>query len=296
MDMRGESREYYHICTEGLEKKLLFRDRRDYIYGMNSIPVCALKFNVSVLAFCLMDNHVHFITEGRYEECSAFINEYKRRCSQRLRSKYSEVQALHDLKVSIHHIDSEEYLLSSVAYVLRNPFSTGSKCLPFHYEWCSAGLYFRAGQKHRTAGEKQLADLPGYIMERRLQMRRIMLPGHYVINDEDMIVPECYVEIPAVEKVFASPKRFLYHMSRNLDREMKLSMGASGKIYFDDREMKTAMLQICSAEFNADSPDRLHMEDKCRLIIMMRKRYGASAKQLARLTGISSGFLEQLLQ
>ena len=117
MDMRGESREYYHICTEGLEKKLLFRDRRDYIYGMNSIPVCALKFNVSVLAFCLMDNHVHFITEGRYEECSAFINEYKRRCSQRLRSKYSEVQALHDLKVSIHHIDSEEYLLSSVAYV-----------------------------------------------------------------------------------------------------------------------------------------------------------------------------------
>ena len=150
MDMRGESREYYHICTEGLEKKLLFRDRRDYIYGMNSIPVCALKFNVSVLAFCLMDNHVHFITEGRYEECSAFINEYKRRCSQRLRSKYSEVQALHDLKVSIHHIDSEEYLLSSVAYVLRNPFSTGSKCLPFHYEWCSAGLYFRAGQKHRT--------------------------------------------------------------------------------------------------------------------------------------------------
>lgn len=140
---------------------------------MNSIPACALKFNVSVLAFCLMDNHVHFITEGRYEECSAFINEYKRRCSQRLRSKYSEVQALHDLKVSIHHIDSEEYLLSSVAYVLRNPFSTGSKCLPFHYEWCSAGLYSRAGQKHRTAGEKQLADLPGYIMERRLQMRRI---------------------------------------------------------------------------------------------------------------------------
>ena len=157
------------------------------------------------------------------------------------------------------YIDSEEYLLSSIAYVLRNPFSTGSRCLPFHYEWCSAGLYFRAGQKHRTAGEKQLADLPGYIMERRLQMRRIMLPGHYVINDEDMIVPECYVEIPAVEKVFASPKRFLYHMSRNLDREMKLSMGASGKISFDDREMKTAMLQICSAEFNADSPDSLHI-------------------------------------
>ena len=85
-------------------------------------------------------------------------------------------------------------------------------------------------------------------------------------------------------------------MRRNHDREVKLSMGASGKMSFDDREMNTAMLQICSAEFNVDSPDRLHMVDKCRLMIMMRKRYGASAKQLARLTGISSGFLEQLLQ
>ena len=52
--------------------------------------------------------------------------------------------------------------------------------------------------------------------------------------------------------------REYYHICTE-DREMKLSMGASERISFDDREMKTAMLQICSAEFNADSPDSLHI-------------------------------------
>ena len=50
---------YWHICTEGLVKKVIFKSREDYIVGMNAIPVCAQRFNVTVLAFCLMDNHVN---------------------------------------------------------------------------------------------------------------------------------------------------------------------------------------------------------------------------------------------
>ena len=40
-------------------KKVIFKSREDYIVGMNAIPVCAQRFNVTVLAFCLMDNHVN---------------------------------------------------------------------------------------------------------------------------------------------------------------------------------------------------------------------------------------------
>ena len=99
-----------------------------------------------------------------------------------------------------------------------------------------------------------------------------------------------------MESIFLSPKRFLYYISRNTDRETELSMGLVRKISFDDSHIKTALLQICTEEFNTDSPDSLDMDEKCRLMIMMKKRYGASAKQLARLTGIGIDFLNQLLQ
>lgn len=347
--MQGRKPEYYHVCTEGMEKKPFFRDRQDYISGMNSIPICAVRSGVHILAFCLMDNHVHFILEGRRDNCTAFISEYKRRCSQALRLKYLEVQALHDTGVFIGHIDSGEYLLSSIAYVLRNPVAAGLKFLPFHYPWCSAGLYFKTGHDsmlQETAGrtrhsgigennntnigcsvperlqgkypakptpepacgtagtsrdagsprEKRIADIPGYIIRQRLRTRNCDLPGHYIINDENMIMPECYVETKLVESIFLSPKKFLYYMSRNTDREIELSMGLAKKMSFDDSQIKTAMLRTCAEEFNTDNPDRLDMDDKCRLMIMMKKRYGASAKQLARLTGIGIDFLTQLLR
>ena len=62
--MQGRKPECYHVCTEGMEKKLFFRDRQDYISGMNSIPICAVRSGVHILAFCLMDNHVHLFSKA----------------------------------------------------------------------------------------------------------------------------------------------------------------------------------------------------------------------------------------
>ena len=45
---------YWHICTDGLAKNVIFKNRADYVFGMNSIPVCTLTHSVTMLAFCLM--------------------------------------------------------------------------------------------------------------------------------------------------------------------------------------------------------------------------------------------------
>lgn len=52
-------RQYYHICTEGLGNDLIFRTDKDYIRGMNAIGILAYRHGISILAFCLMDNHVN---------------------------------------------------------------------------------------------------------------------------------------------------------------------------------------------------------------------------------------------
>lgn len=313
--MKGKGTGYYHVCTEGLKNRHMFMEREDYLTGMNSIPICAMKSRVKILAFCLMDNHVHFILQGSHECCSAFISEYKRRHSQVLRNRYSEVQALHDVHVCIQLIDSEEYMRSSIAYVLRNPVAAGFRCLPFHYEWCSAGLYFSnrhrcasgmvSPARHKVKAEPPLvnsmaegtllSDLPRYIIEQILHTRHCLLPGNYSINEEGLVYPEHYVEIDLVEQIFSSPKRFMYYMSRNTDRENEFSLGFTRQIRFNDMQMKSAILQTCHEEFFTEKVEELDIEDKCRLMIMMKRRYGANARQLSRLTGISLEFLKQLI-
>ena len=35
-----QEKHFRHICTAGLEKEIIFKTDADYIFGMNSIPVC----------------------------------------------------------------------------------------------------------------------------------------------------------------------------------------------------------------------------------------------------------------
>ena len=73
-------RVFYHVCSEGLEKNLIFRNRKEFIMGMNYVAICAYKCNVKILCFCLMSNHFHFVIAGSFEECWKFANEYKGGC------------------------------------------------------------------------------------------------------------------------------------------------------------------------------------------------------------------------
>ena len=132
---------YYHICSKGLEKNIIFLDREDFISGVNDIALCRLKFDVVILCFCLMSNHFHFILYGTEEAGHGFVQEYKRRCGMRMRQKRMEVNALHELSVSINEISNMEYLENAIAYVLRNPLAAEMIMMPYHYKWSSADSY-----------------------------------------------------------------------------------------------------------------------------------------------------------
>ena len=60
-DMKGSiNAGYYHVCTDGAAISWMFQDEQDFIAGINRIAICHLKTCVSVIAYVLMDNHVHF--------------------------------------------------------------------------------------------------------------------------------------------------------------------------------------------------------------------------------------------
>ena len=69
---------YYHFCTNGLLKNIIFSSNEDYIYGMNAIANCKIQYiDVKILAFCLMNNHVHFILDCEKDDGLLFMKHYK---------------------------------------------------------------------------------------------------------------------------------------------------------------------------------------------------------------------------
>ena len=59
----------WHFSTDGNAIDCLFYDDGDFIAGMNRIYITVRGYNVIILAFSLMDTHVHFVLYGEFDEC-----------------------------------------------------------------------------------------------------------------------------------------------------------------------------------------------------------------------------------
>ncbi len=275
---------YWHICTEGLVKKVIFKSREDYIVGMNAIPVCAQRFNVTVLAFCLMDNHVHFIVQGAETNCRKFIINYKR--------KLGKLAGIRGADVCMKPIEDTEYLKRAIGYVLRNPLSAGLKILPIHYEWSSASLYFRSPAQTDFRNLRTVGTL-SYREKRSLLHSQTNELDTYTITPEGMISPESYVAVQAVEELFYSPARLMYFISSKENMEVEIRSGILHKARYTDDELIISIGGICQEVFRCESPDKLSIEDRYRLADLVRKRYGTPFKQIARLTGTDPEILRR---
>ena len=59
---------YYHIYNRGANKKRIFFERDNYIYLLKKLKHYKNKYHFSVLAYCLMPNHYHFLLRQNEDE------------------------------------------------------------------------------------------------------------------------------------------------------------------------------------------------------------------------------------
>ena len=107
---------YYHFCTNGLLKNLLFVSDQDYIYAMNTIAFSKLKYpSVNILAFCIMNNHVHFIFDCEENEGRNFMIYYKRRIGMYLHDLYPNERNLIGADVACKKMSDPDYIVKAIS-------------------------------------------------------------------------------------------------------------------------------------------------------------------------------------
>lgn len=276
-------REFYHVCSEGLEKKLIFRNRKEFIMGMNYIAACTQKFHVKVLCFCLMGNHFHFILSGSYRECWKFGNEFKRMCAMMMKRLQDSDSAMKDVEIQIKLIADKQYMENAIAYVLRNPIVAGFRLMPHQYPWSSADMYFRnsyveSGKRVDTFSSRELE---------RVLNSRINLPDHYIITDDCIVSPLNYIDYKTVEDVFGHPSRLMGLLSTKKEAEFEVFIGIADKYNPDIVELKDSVKELIGHQFGVKSVSQLSLEQKIILCGLMRRNFRASRKQIAFITRLN---------
>lgn len=282
--------EYFHVYTKGLNKNLLFSCDEDFIYGMNLIPKCLRGTDIRLLAFCLMDNHLHFILGAPRDACNRFIVNYKRNLGAFLAGSGRKIGEA--VEAGVSRVGSSAYLMTSIAYVLRNPVVAGAGYIPQDYRWSSASLYYRRRERDGDGGLRTIGRL-SYRERRALLKGRCDFPDEWVIDEDGMILPEFYTAVSEVESLFASVRRYLYYLSSNHEAEVNGAM--DDKVRLRDADLRKEAVKICLDKFGTASVTMLDHGQRLLVCKCLRKEFGATFKQIGRIMHMDSEYVRMMI-
>ena len=113
---------YYHIYNRGAHKADIFRDDRDYVYLLKLVKEKSKESDISVIAYCLMDNHYHFLLRQNGDATiSQFMQAGFNIYSKAFNRKYGLSGTLFEGAFKATFVDRYEYLLQLCRYIHRNP-------------------------------------------------------------------------------------------------------------------------------------------------------------------------------
>lgn len=248
----------FHVCTLGLEDRVIFRDEEDLKMAHNMFPICAQRSNVIVVIDCAIHTHVHGLVLARnYNEAKSFINNYKISTSKYLTNKYGNGKALmtyREIEAKPVYIEDIYHLRNSICYIPRNSLDLGIR--PDNYRWSGYRALFCNGRIEtptRTISEINYRD-------RRKMFHTSAIPEgvDWQVTDDGIIEPASYCDWRYAEDAFGGKLSFFQKI-----------MGLT-----DDAQMEQ---EFVINTIKMATPDELLkvIEDKCN------KRYSRPRSELS---------------
>lgn len=311
-------RNCWHFYTDGNAIDTLFYDKDDFIDGMNRIFIVREKHNVIILAFCLMDTHVHFVMYGEYDDCNKFMHDYILHTSIRISKRHNERHKLLRIPLSHQVIDNDLYLKSVICYVIKNAPVGGLGYTAYDYPWSSGGLYFRDSNPwfapmwtkilgyrnlHDTAKSFNFFDLFKSLLLSQLSARakRNLFKSKAINYCNDVLIIDGvifhgeYVAYEIVERIFKTNKSFNYFMCKTREEDIEKQGGTLSGLSIPLHELRQHRNEICQSLFGSCSIRNLTPQQRLKLARTIKSKLNSSPKQISRLCGLIYSEIKDIL-
>ena len=141
---------YYHIYNRGAHKVSIIREPANFLFILNKIKQYSRQFNLTIIAYCLMYNHFHFLIRqnGAYPAGllpQRVFNSYSKAYNKR----YEHSGTLFEGNYRVKPIQTTAYLLHLCRYIHGNPVKDGLAADPADWPY-SNYLKFARRKKRRS--------------------------------------------------------------------------------------------------------------------------------------------------
>jgi putative transposase len=141
----------YHVFSRGSNRQAIFLNEGDYIEFDMLLADALGSHELDAFGWSLMPNHWHGVVRAPAEGLSAFMKSVNHRFALRFDRRWGRTAHVFENRFGAILQETEEQLLWTLRYVVRNPVEAGIYASPFDAKWTSF---------HATAG---LAPAPAYL-------------------------------------------------------------------------------------------------------------------------------------
>lgn len=140
---------FYHVVLKGDGDMDLFDCDRDRIKFLDILDNEINDFKVSLIAWCLMSNHVHMLLEDASDEISEFIHHIATSYARYFNVSAGRKGSVFQDRFFSAPINSDEQLINCTFYIHDNPLN-GMGIHPISYLWCSYREYVHEPIRSKT--------------------------------------------------------------------------------------------------------------------------------------------------
>lgn len=134
---------FYHVCARGTGKQLIFESDDDRWEFLELMRGCCREAGVTVVAWCLMGNHVHLVLADYEDRMSAAMHRLLLTYARRFNKRTGRTGHLFQNRFDRCSLDTDRHLMAAIRYVHANPQEAGIALIE-RYPWSSFAEYLRA--------------------------------------------------------------------------------------------------------------------------------------------------------
>ena len=150
MPRRGRKKSstgYYHVILRGINKNDLYLDQEDKGYFLKLLMNKMEQGEYVLLAYCLMDNHVHLLLQEGTDEIAVTMKRINISYARYFNKKYERVGPVFQDRFRSEGIKDDRQLLAVVRYIHQNPLKAGMVGRLADYRWSSYREYTNIGSR-----------------------------------------------------------------------------------------------------------------------------------------------------
>ena len=151
---------YYHVMLRGAGRQLLFENDLDRRTFLRYLTEAIAGTKTSLIAWCLMDNHVHLLLETGDIEIGKFMKYMSECYAIYYNHKYGYRGHVFESRYKSCLVKEDAYFLQTSRYIHLNPVKAQMADYPEDYLWSSYRTMIGIVDDRITEKKKTLAYFP----------------------------------------------------------------------------------------------------------------------------------------